>query len=106
MEKKAPIDPKANFDFSTKNLSPLLTSPEQFQLEMFFYNDAMEIDRNDLTLHEVLGEGAFGLVRRGVYQDDKLGTREVAVKMLKGMYVSVWYNFIVGGTLTINAFQL
>lgn len=45
----------------------------------------MEIDRNDITLHEILGEGAFGLVRRGIYNDGKSAAREVAVKMLKGM---------------------
>lgn len=50
-----------------------------------FLNDAMEIDRADVTLLEVLGEGAFGLVRRGLYNDGKVGVREVAVKMLKGM---------------------
>ncbi|XP_054739173.1 tyrosine-protein kinase receptor torso [Anastrepha obliqua] len=86
LEKKAPIDPKATFDFPTKNL---LHSPEdltQFQLDLeekIFFNDAMEIDRNDVTLHEILGEGAFGLVRRGTYNDGKSGVREVAVKMLK-----------------------
>ncbi|CAD7013116.1 unnamed protein product [Ceratitis capitata] len=48
-----------------------------------FLNDAMEIDRADVTLLEVLGEGAFGLVRRGLYNDGKVGVREVAVKMLK-----------------------
>lgn len=51
------------------------------------FNDEMEIDRNQLTLHEVLGEGAFGLVKRGTYRDNKLNgsaVHEVAVKMLKG----------------------
>ncbi|XP_011198952.3 tyrosine-protein kinase receptor torso [Bactrocera dorsalis] len=86
LENKAPIDPKGTFDFPAKTL---LTSPEdltQFQLDLeekIFFNDAMEIDRSDITLHEILGEGAFGLVRRGIYNDGKSGVREVAVKMLK-----------------------
>lgn len=92
LENKAPIDPKGTFDFPTKTL---LTSPEdltQFQLDLeekIFFNDAMEIDRNDITLHEILGEGAFGLVRRGIYNDGKSGVREVAVKMLKGMTLGI-----------------
>lgn len=54
--------------------------------ELTLFNDDMEIDRKNLTLYEVLGEGAFGLVKRGVYKDDKEGTiQEVAVKMLKGI---------------------
>lgn len=61
---------------------------EQFQLdieEKFLINDPMEINKNDVTLFEILGEGAFGLVRRGVYKDAKqIKTYEVAVKMLKG----------------------
>lgn len=97
LEKKAPIDPKSTFEF-TKMLT--LTNSQndihQFQLDLeekLFFNDDMEVNRNDVKLYEVLGEGAFGLVRRGLYHHDKQDVkcdrdgcghfREVAVKMLK-----------------------
>ncbi|XP_075167235.1 tyrosine protein kinase receptor torso [Haematobia irritans] len=90
LEKKAPTDPKENFVFmhslsvSEKKLSQ---AGDTFSYPMEYDqrdNDDMEINRNQLTLYEVLGEGAFGLVKRGIYQDNKLGkSYEVAVKMLK-----------------------
>ncbi|XP_030377361.1 tyrosine-protein kinase receptor torso isoform X2 [Scaptodrosophila lebanonensis] len=40
--------------------------------------DELEIDSQDVLLQDVLGEGAFGLVRRGIFQK-----RQVAVKLLK-----------------------
>ncbi|XP_067631715.1 tyrosine-protein kinase receptor torso isoform X2 [Eurosta solidaginis] len=86
LEKKTRIDEKNTFDFPKKTLP---SSPEdlaQFQLDLehkILFNDTMEIERDYVTLHEVLGEGAFGLVRRGTYNDGKTEAREVAVKMLK-----------------------
>lgn len=52
----------------------------------------MEIEQSDLILHQVLGEGAFGLVKLGLYKDHKMGTtQQVAVKMLKGKIIWVFY---------------
>ncbi|KAI8127299.1 Tyrosine-protein kinase receptor torso [Lucilia cuprina] len=85
LEKKAPIDPKDTFDFVThlKGNADDLTYETKVQ-ESILYDDDMEINRNDLILYQVLGEGAFGLVKLGLYKDKKLGTtQEVAVKMLK-----------------------
>ncbi|XP_013174985.1 PREDICTED: tyrosine-protein kinase Btk29A isoform X1 [Papilio xuthus] len=42
-------------------------------------HDKWEIDPNDLVLHEELGAGQFGVVRRGKL----FGTRDAAVKMMK-----------------------
>ncbi|CAH2062849.1 unnamed protein product, partial [Iphiclides podalirius] len=42
-------------------------------------HDKWEIDPNDLVLHEELGAGQFGVVRRGKLY----GTRDAAVKMMK-----------------------
>lgn len=44
-----------------------------------------EIPRENLLLSEVLGEGAFGIVRKGVVQEGN-DRRDVAVKMLRGGY--------------------
>lgn len=48
--------------------------------------DSMEISLADLELYDVLGEGAFGVVRRGIL---KSIDRPVAVKMLKGFITHV-----------------
>lgn len=47
-----------------------------------YYNDEMEIEPQNVECHEVLGEGAFGIVRRGLLKPANI---EIAVKMLKGM---------------------
>jgi hypothetical protein len=44
-----------------------------------------EIPRENLILGDVLGEGAFGIVRKGVLQEGD-NWRDVAVKMLRGGY--------------------
>lgn len=90
LEKKAPIDPKSTFEF-TKMLN--ITTTQLDLDEKMFFNDDMEINRDDVKLYEILGEGAFGLVRRGIFYNKKLdlkddcdgneSTKEVAVKMLK-----------------------
>ncbi|XP_058981650.1 tyrosine-protein kinase receptor torso [Musca domestica] len=97
LEKKAPSDSKDTFDFMhtlngnsnvcANNIKSTIDD-RTFQLDneenAVLFNDEMEINRNHLTLHEVLGEGAFGLVKRGVYRDSKTNAlHEVAVKMLK-----------------------
>ncbi|XP_017061493.1 tyrosine-protein kinase receptor torso [Drosophila ficusphila] len=46
--------------------------------ESFDKFDELEVEPHSVLLQDVLGEGAFGLVRRGVYQK-----RQVAVKLLK-----------------------
>lgn len=46
------------------------------------HKDKMEIDPTYVEMHELLGEGAFGIVRRGVLWPKNC---EIAVKMLKGM---------------------
>jgi len=47
----------------------------------------MEILRENIKLLDVLGEGAFGLVRKGLLKSEHdQTTKYVAVKMLKGNY--------------------
>lgn len=47
--------------------------------------DKWELRPERLVLQRILGEGAFGLVRRGWLWDEKESkSTEVAVKMLKG----------------------
>lgn len=43
--------------------------------------DEMEIEPANVELHELLGEGAFGIVRRGLLKPNH---KDIAVKMLKG----------------------
>jgi hypothetical protein len=47
------------------------------------FDSKWEIPRENLVLGDVLGEGAFGIVRKGVLQEDD-NWRDVAVKMLRG----------------------
>lgn len=51
--------------------------------------DKMEIDPLNVELHELLGEGAFGIVRRGILWPRNC---EIAVKMLKGLNGKINYN--------------
>lgn len=44
--------------------------------------DDMEIEPANVELFEVIGEGAFGIVRKGVL---KSTNKSIAVKMLKGL---------------------
>lgn len=49
-------------------------------------NDELEIDGEHLKLHDLLGEGAFGLVRKGILHPPEQSPLQVAVKMLKGLF--------------------
>ena len=59
------------------------------------YNAEWEIPRENLLLGDVLGEGAFGIVRKGVLQEGD-AWRDVAVKMLRGKCVIHSYYLIEG----------
>lgn len=66
-----------------------LVSKETLLHEMtrLYEKDDMEIDPATVDLNENLGEGAFGVVRKGVL---KPSNTSVAVKMLKGIH---YYSF-------------
>lgn len=49
--------------------------------------DEMEIEPANVELYEILGEGAFGIVRKGVL---KPANTPIAVKMLKGKYFIIF----------------
>ena len=51
------------------------------------YDEAWEIERNQLVLSDVLGEGAFGRVMKAkaIGLNNMPDTLTVAVKMLKGV---------------------
>lgn len=51
------------------------------QMTQSYKRDKMEIETDNVELHEILGEGAFGIVRRGIL---KPNNTSIAVKMLKG----------------------
>lgn len=51
------------------------------ELASTYNSDDMEVDAQNVRLYDVLGEGAFGVVRRGLILP--MGP-DVAVKMLKG----------------------
>lgn len=45
-----------------------------------FHKDEMEVKRSQISLYETLGEGAFGIVRKGKLMPHSI---DVAVKMVK-----------------------
>lgn len=49
--------------------------------------DDMEISMDQIELLDILGEGAFGLVRKGILIRPLETYQQVAVKMLKGKLV-------------------
>lgn len=87
LEQKAPIDPNSNFDYKSKNNIDLTVSQmEKLQKELdcsIFADDVMEIKRENVRILEVLGEGAFGLVKKGILTNSDGKEMEIAVKMLK-----------------------
>lgn len=68
--------------------------------------DCWEVRPEKLLLHEVIGEGAFGVVRRGTLVPSK----EVAVKMLKGrnytVEITLFRTFIIFIYLVLPSFFL
>lgn len=53
--------------------------------------DPMEVVASDIEIQGVLGEGAFGIVKKGIL---KPFNKHVAVKMLKGLiFHSILFNF-------------
>lgn len=50
------------------------------ELLVAFHKDNMEVNRSQIKLYETLGEGAFGIVRRGKLMPQSM---DVAVKMVK-----------------------
>uniref|UniRef100_A0A182FHW3 Uncharacterized protein n=1 Tax=Anopheles albimanus TaxID=7167 RepID=A0A182FHW3_ANOAL len=83
LEQKAPVDPSTEFETKAKNIQDLLSnSPFPPEL-MVPINDELEIDGEHLKLHDLLGEGAFGLVRKGILHPPEQSPLQVAVKMLK-----------------------
>ncbi|XP_053666872.1 tyrosine-protein kinase receptor torso [Anopheles marshallii] len=87
LEQKAPVDPSTEFEPTSKQMQDLLASSHPFSADLIApINDELEIEVEHIKLHDMLGEGAFGLVRKGVLQrDDSDGAphKPVAVKMLK-----------------------
>ncbi|XP_053672146.1 tyrosine-protein kinase receptor torso [Anopheles nili] len=85
LEQKAPVDPTTEFESSTKHIEELLGS-NSFSPDLIApINDELEIDSEHIMLHDMLGEGAFGLVRKGVLHREAPDATPtpVAVKMLK-----------------------
>uniref|UniRef100_A0A182JR44 Protein kinase domain-containing protein n=1 Tax=Anopheles christyi TaxID=43041 RepID=A0A182JR44_9DIPT len=87
LEQKAPVNPSTEFEPTSKQMQDLLASSDPFSLELIApINDELEIEMEHIKLHDMLGEGAFGLVRKGVLQrncEEDEAAKPVAVKMLK-----------------------
>jgi hypothetical protein len=71
--------------FQTVYQTPSARRERSTSAECELYFDAKwEIPTDNLVLGEVLGEGAFGIVRKGMLHTGEK-QRDVAVKMLRGM---------------------
>uniref|UniRef100_A0A1A9WI57 Protein kinase domain-containing protein n=1 Tax=Glossina brevipalpis TaxID=37001 RepID=A0A1A9WI57_9MUSC len=90
MRKVPGITSNSNGNNRQNNPQATIAFDLQYQLEQeskLQNDDELQIAVNNLRLFEILGEGAFGVVRRGLYKDENSGTqREVAVKMLKSSF--------------------
>ncbi|XP_065077728.1 tyrosine-protein kinase receptor torso-like [Ochlerotatus camptorhynchus] len=83
LEQKAPVDPGTGFDIKVKGIQEIL-HPTTFPSELIApIDDEMEISIDQIRLLDMLGEGAFGRVRKGILLHPVGTYTEVAVKMLK-----------------------
>uniref|UniRef100_A0A1W7R6L9 receptor protein-tyrosine kinase n=1 Tax=Aedes albopictus TaxID=7160 RepID=A0A1W7R6L9_AEDAL len=83
LEQKAPVDPSTGFEIKVKNIQEIL-HPATFPSELIApINDEMEINIDQIRLLDMVGEGAFGRVRKGILLHPVGTYTEVAVKMLK-----------------------
>lgn len=82
LEQKAPVDPSSDFEIKVKSIKDIL-QPITFPGDLIDpIDDDLEISMDQIELLDILGEGAFGLVRKGILI--RPGTyQQVAVKMLK-----------------------
>ncbi|XP_021699627.1 tyrosine-protein kinase receptor torso isoform X1 [Aedes aegypti] len=83
LEQKAPIDPSTGFEIKVKNIQEIV-HPATFPSDLIApINDEMEISVDQIRLLDLVGEGAFGRVRKGILLHPVGTYTEVAVKMLK-----------------------
>lgn len=78
MDQNAPIDPTA-VPFGVPDTINLLH--QEFEK---IRHDSLEISIADIQFKEKLGEGAFGIVHRGIVRTKYDKKQEVAIKSLKG----------------------
>lgn len=65
--------------------------------------DVWELDSSKLKITDFLGEGEFGVVRKGLYKNADGNHLEVAIKMLRGKFVGCIFEFL---TLKITKLQI
>lgn len=83
LEQKAPVDPSSGFEIKVKSIQEIL-HPTPFPSDLIApINDEMEISIDQIRLLDMVGEGAFGRVRKGILLHPVGTYTEVAVKMLK-----------------------
>uniref|UniRef100_A0A8D8GWH5 receptor protein-tyrosine kinase n=1 Tax=Culex pipiens TaxID=7175 RepID=A0A8D8GWH5_CULPI len=80
LEQKAPVDPSSEFEIKVKSILQPITFPGDLIAPI---EDDMEISMDQIELLDILGEGAFGLVRKGILIRPLETYQQVAVKMLK-----------------------
>ncbi|XP_055631009.1 tyrosine-protein kinase receptor torso-like isoform X2 [Toxorhynchites rutilus septentrionalis] len=84
LEQKSPMDPGNGFEIKVKNIQEIL-EPIALPIDLHIapINDEMEISLDQVKLLNVLGEGAFGVVRKALLVRPPGVYTKVAVKMLK-----------------------
>ncbi|KAL9699098.1 hypothetical protein quinque_002539 [Culex quinquefasciatus] len=89
LEQKAPVDPSSDFEIKVKSIKEIL-QPMTFPGDLIApIEDDMEISMDQIELLDILGEGAFGLVRKGILIRPLETYQQVAVKMLKAMHCNI-----------------
>lgn len=63
------------------------------ELASNYQKHEMEVDKRNIKMYEKLGEGAFGVVRRGALLPHNI---DVAVKMLKGLRIHHFSSHFIG----------